>query len=86
MRIFKTSCKDDKTGKEILLSECSYNMAMEWLFQKIHDAGMEVCRQFTNATTGLYEVWTAKWSDNICNYVPTRHFYYDEERGYLLGD
>ena len=30
MREFKTSCIDNETGMEMVLSECSYNMACDW--------------------------------------------------------
>ena len=86
MRKFTTSCIDKKTGYEMILSECSYNMAMDWLYNVVKNAGREVCRLFVNKETGLTEIWTAEWSDKICNYKPTRHYFYDEERGYLLGE
>lgn len=86
MRIFETSCIDSKTGKEMVLSDVSYNMAMDWLDTERKKAGLEICRVFENIKTNMCEIWTCKWSDNINNYIPTRHFYYDEERGYLLGD
>lgn len=86
MRRFTAACKDNKTGYEMILSECSYNQACAWLYEEVKKAGREVCRSFINNVTGLTEIWTAEWSDKICNYVPTRHYFYDEERGYLLGE
>lgn len=86
MRVFKTSCRDNKTGYEMILSECSYNEACEWLFNEVRKVGREICRTEYNVDTKLHEIWTAEWSDAICNYVPTRHYYYDEERGVLLGE
>ena len=31
---FKTSVIDDKTGMEVILTDVSYNRAMDWLMQK----------------------------------------------------
>lgn len=86
MRRFLIHCIDEKTGYQMILSECSYNFACDWLNRYVHEKGLEICRAFHNNDTGLDEIWTAQWSDKICNYVPTRHFFYDEDRGYLLGE
>lgn len=85
MRKFTTECKDNKTRYSMVLSECSYNMAMKWLHDTLWEYGVEICRCFMN-DKGLTEIWTAKFDDHINNYVPCRHFFYDEERGYLLGE
>jgi hypothetical protein len=86
MREIRISCKDDKTGYQVLLTETSYNFACDWLDKVVKEAGREICRCFHNDETGLTEIWTAEWSDKICNYKPTRHYFYDESRGYLLGE
>lgn len=44
MRKFVTSCKDDKTGYEMILSECSYNEACDWLEKEIAKCGYEIIR------------------------------------------
>ena len=85
MRVFTTLCKDDKTGYQMILSECSYNMACDWLDKKCKKVGAEICRTEHNIKTNLDELWVAKWSDRINNYEPCRKYFYDEERGYLLG-
>ena len=85
MRRFMASCKDSKTGYSMVLSECSYNMAVQWLHDILWENGIEICRCFMN-DKGLHEIWTAKFDDHICNYVPCRHYFYDESRGYLLGE
>ena len=86
MRVLNKLCKDSKTGYELLADQCSYNQACAWLYKILKAHGREVCRAFVNHDTGLTEIWTAEWSDRICNYKPTRHYFYDEERGYLLGE
>ena len=73
MREFKTSTIDNATGMEMVLSECSYNMACDWLERKgfTHYNHFEVC-----GTETILEFATPK----------KRTFIYDEERGILLGD
>jgi hypothetical protein len=85
MRVFTTECKDTKTPYSMVLSECSYNMAMKWLHDTLWKYKVEICRCFMN-DKGLMEIWTAKFDDTINNYRPMRHYFYDEERGYLLGE
>lgn len=86
MRKFMVECKDDKTGYSMVLSECTYNMACDWLERTLKKYGVEICRTEYNIKTNLGEIWTAKWSDRINNYEPCRKYFYDEERGYLLGE
>lgn len=73
MREFKTSTIDNITGMEMVLSECSYNMACDWLSRKgfTEYNHLEVC-----GTETILEFTTPK----------KRTFIYDEERGILLGD
>ena len=79
MRIFKTVCRDTKTGYEMILSECSYNMAMDWLQREMDKHGLFISRiEITKDYTRIYT------EDGEC--VPGRKFYYDEGRGYLLGE
>ena len=73
MREFKTSCIDNVTGMEMVLSEVSYNMACDWLMRKgfTNYSHFEVC-----GTEIILEFTEPK----------KRTFVYDEERGILLGD
>ena len=73
MREFKTMCKDTKTGMQMVLSECSYNMACDWLqrkgfteYEKFERVGDEIWLTFIKPTEKL--------------------FVYDEVRGYLLSN
>lgn len=80
MRVFTTLCKDNKTGYQMILSECSYNMAMDWLERKCLKNGCT----FSTVQTYVYNLVAVAVLDR--NGVPVRIFYYDEERGYLLGE
>ena len=84
MRIFKTSCIDEKTGYEIILGDAGFDEAMDWLQKEVMKYGAEICRQEKHVN-GLWYIWTAQWDDKICNYKPARMFYYSEERMRLLG-
>ena len=74
MREFKTFTKDSKTGYEMILSECSYNMAMDWLENKIKELGHTP------------NIECKKEGDLMVITTSGRTFFYDEERGYLLGE
>ena len=84
MRVFQTECKDDKTRYSMVLSECSYNMAMDWLSRELKKYGSEITRTEKH-TNGLMYIWTGKYF-NPTDYEFGRMFFYDEERGYLLGE
>ena len=75
MRVFQTECKDDKTGYSMVLSECSYNMAMYWLEDMIKKLGHTSNIECHKEESGLIRIETSG-----------RTFFYDEERGYLLGE
>ena len=73
MREFKTMTKDTETGMQMVLSECSYNMAMDYIMRKgftyydyFEPSGRFTTLEFSRPTK--------------------RTFVYDEERGYLLAD
>lgn len=73
MREFKTSCIDNVTRMEMVLSECSYNMACDWLmrkgftqYDKFSVIGDQIEMQFSKPKK--------------------RTFVYDEGRGILLGN
>ena len=80
MREFRTLCKDDKTGYQMILSECSYNMAMDWLEHKCAKNGC------TLSTAKLYVSGLMAITVVDKDFTTVRTFYYDEERGYLLGE
>lgn len=71
MREFTSMCKDTKTGMQMVLSECSYNMACSWLEGK----GYSEYEKFECVGD---EVWLTFSKPN------ERLFVYDEARGYLL--
>lgn len=73
MREFKTSCIDTETGMEMVLSECSYNMACDWLEHK----GFTEYDKFDS---------TSRYVTLEFSKPAKRTFVYDEERGYLLGN
>ena len=73
MREFKTTCIDTETGMEMILSECSYNMACDWLESK----GFTQYDKFDN---------TVRFTTFEFSKPAKRTFVYDEERGYLLGN
>lgn len=83
MRIFYTEVKDNKTGLSMVLAECSYNMAMDWLERELAKYGVVIRHigkiyhpfELTTIGTEKYNTWEIM-----------RTFYYDEERGYLLGE
>lgn len=73
MREFKTTCVDMKTRMTMVLSECSYNRACDWLeskgfthYDKFETVANMIVMQFSKPAK--------------------RIFVYDEERGYLLSD
>lgn len=73
MRVFTASCIDKETGYDVRLSECSYNMACDWLMWKGYAEPLKV----TTSSGGRFQTITFK--------VPENHtFVYDEERGFLL--
>lgn len=81
MKEFRTSCKDSKTGYEMILSECSYNMAMNYLADRLSEVGYEI-RNIAITKDGIKVITT----NSIKVGVIGRTFYYDEGRGYLLGE
>jgi hypothetical protein len=64
------SCKDNKTGLSLILSECSYNFAIDFLMQK----GTKIIDCKYDRKKGQTVIDT-----------PRRLFFYDENRGVLLG-
>lgn len=79
---------DSKTKHELILSECSYNQAMDWLSRTLAEYGSEINRTETHIN-GLVYIWTGiytrdVWGRTTC--AARRMFFYDEARGYLLGE
>lgn len=72
MRIFKTLCIDTETKMQMILSECTYNMACYWL----ESQGFS---NYIKLETNGNETWLWFMSPR------KRLFIYDENRGYLLG-
>ena len=71
---------DNITNCELLLSEASYNMACDWLQKWFDKWGWEVrsAKQTTYKGISVTEIVGG------CK-QRVRSFFYDEERGYLLG-
>lgn len=90
MRKFMTECKDTKTGLSMVLSECSYNQACDWLSKELAKHHSEIWRT-EQRIDGLMVIFTAVAicpvdSAGTMFMKDGRTFYYDEERGYLLGE
>ena len=82
MRKFEVSCIDNKTGYQMILSECTYNMACGWLDHELRSKyDMEIVRCEYNYTRDMHVLWTSDEEG-----VPGRRYFYDEQRGYLLGE
>lgn len=78
MRKFMVECTDTKTGLSMVLSECSYNVACDFLERELRKYHKDIldCRVSREGKTkGMTRIRTT-----------SRTFYYDEERGYLLGE
>lgn len=74
----------------MVLSEVSYNFACEWLTLSIEKYGAEIYRTEKHIDDGskfsnMMVIWAGISTDKG-NYIESRKFYYDEERGYLLGE
>lgn len=93
MRRFYDSCIDEKTGYEMVLSEASYNRAMDWLQRECDKYGMEIYRTENNGTNDMW-IYVGEPKKGI-NYM-TGHidvwytnqviFHYDDSRGYLMQE
>lgn len=70
MVIHTASCKDPVTNMELIATDCTFNEACSYLASKCDDP-CEECIALSDTTTKLV--------------FKTRVFYYDEDRGYLLG-
>lgn len=86
------STKDEKTGRTLVLSEASYNVALDWLQREQEKYGREIYR-CENCNTNNMEIYTGKPKvgldvngNKTVWYCNTVMFYYDEERGYLMQE
>lgn len=95
MRKFVTSCIDEKTEYEMVLSEVSYNMAMDWLQRDLEKSiyPREIYRTESNGTDDmLIYVGIRTIGRNPMTgyedvwYTNTVIFHYDESRGYLMKE
>lgn len=69
MTVFKIFCKDSITGMEMIATDCSFNAACDYLEHQ--NLGKYLgCDSFGNISKIKFD---------------KRDFFYDEERGYLLG-
>lgn len=71
MQVFTASCKDNKYGYEMVVSECSYNFACDYIERKLE---YKITKCSKDIMRGLTEI---KTTDNII-------FIYDEVRGFLM--
>lgn len=90
---FMTSHIDNKTGYEMVLSEASYNVAMDWLQREAEKYGKEIFRTENNGTDDIWiYVGTPKKDINPMTgevdvwYTNQVVFHYDESRGYLMQE
>ena len=79
MRVYTSEVKDDKTHFARVLSDCSFNMAMDWLENTLAKYGVKI-GQIRKTDNGLFSITTTK-KLQLC-----RTYYYDEARGLLLGE
>ena len=95
MRKFTVECKDTKTGLSMVLSECSYNMACDWLHRTLEEYGVEVfcCEtgKYKNIPVTIIHTGVPNRGIDYTGmpnmfYTLCRRYFYDEERGYLLGE
>lgn len=86
MRKFTVECKDTKTGLSMVLSECSYNMACDWLAHTLKEYGVDIYNCEYDDKIGMTVLHTGKFSHILGDFKPCRRYFYDEERGYLLGE
>lgn len=87
MRRFVTTCIDEKTRYTMVLSEVSFNMAMDWLQREAEKYGKEIYRHEKHIN-GLDCLWVGRFEidGSLGQYHDTVMFYYDESRGYLMQE
>lgn len=85
MRKFVTTCIDEKTHYTMVLSEVSFNTAVDWLQREAAKYDREIYRHEKHIN-GLDYLWVGHFNEAIKDYDHVVLFYYDEDRGYLMQD
>ena len=83
MRVFTAEVKDSVSGYAMILSECSYNMAMDWLEKTLRKYGAKITHAETVMQTNGMRVTLIQTAKNG---KECRKYFYDEQRGVLLGE
>lgn len=83
MKHFTSETKDTRTGLSMVLTECSYNEAMDWLSKELLKYNVVI-----SCIGSMHKPYELKVIDTETIKVGAkmRTFYYDEDRGYLLGE
>ena len=74
------------TGYSMVLSECSYNMACDWLERTLAKYGVDIYDCKVDSKTGFTILRSGKYSHILGDFKPCRKYFYDESRGVLLGE
>ena len=79
---------DNLTRWEIILSECGYNEAMMWLENTLskHKVAISGTATHQRKINDTWHKFTAIVTEFQKNGKFVRTFYWDENRGYLLGE
>lgn len=92
MMEYVTQCIDPKTGHTLVLSEASYNQAMDWLQRKAEKYFKEIYR-CESCDTNNMQIYVGEPVSRLNDsglpdvyYRNTVMFYYDEERGLLMEE
>ena len=92
MMQYVTQCIDNKTGLTLVLSDVSYNQAMDWLQRELAKTDREIFR-CENCGTNNVQIYTGEPHAGLdVNGRPDMWyrnqvmFYYDEERGLLMQE
>ena len=88
MTVYKTLCKDSKTGYRMVASGLSFNEATKWLENELKEENSEIIGIALNGA--MYTIHTQPFVDMLteeeAKWVTITDFFYDEERGYLLAE
>lgn len=84
---------DSKTGRTLVLSDASYNIALDWLQRELEKGGKEIFRCEGCGTNNM-QIYTGEPTIGINPntgyediwYKNQVLFYYDEERGVLTQE
>ncbi len=82
MKKYTSEVKDAITGFGMVLEGASYNFSMDWLRRTLKKYGVTIgkCEPYRFKGRKLVAVHTDRNGESM------RTFYYDEDRGFLLGD